>query len=241
MKRTFKKRWIAAFLSLFIIFSAGLYYLVDTYQATSVAHSPALSVKYDEDKTLVIKLLEGEMSGDAIIFYQGGKVDEKAYIELLAPLAEKGITVYIPSMPFELAVFNYNKAQKVIDRYDHERWFVGGHSLGGSMIASFTSNHQDEIDGLFLLAAYSTSDLSDFKGQVISIYGDQDKVLNFKSMEKRESNLPASTITEVISGGNHAQFGSYGFQKGDGQPLIDQAEQQEITRNLILTMIENRS
>lgn len=239
MKKTFKKRWIVLLASLLIILSAGLYYLFDTYPATSVVHSPNVSVSYDDNKVLIMKPLEVPETEVGIIFYQGGKVDEKAYIELFAPLVEKGITVYIPAMPFELAVFNFNKAEKVLENYNHKSWYVGGHSLGGSMIASFTSKHQKDISGLFLLAAYSTSDLSKYEGDVLSIYGDQDKVLNMKSFDKNMPNLPDTTLVEVIEGANHAQFGTYGFQKGDGQASITYEEQQEVVRELILEMIQN--
>lgn len=240
MTKRFKKRWIVLILSLFLIFSAGLYYLFDTYPATSVVHSPDVSVTYDDDKVLVLKPINVENTDIGIVFYQGGKVDEKAYIELFAPLVERGITVYIPAMPFELAVFNYNKADKVFSNYTHDAWYVGGHSLGGSMIASYTSKHQDKIDGLFLLAAYSTSDLSDYKGDVISIYGDKDRVLNMKSFEKNMNHLPENSVVEILEGANHAQFGTYGFQKGDGQASITPQQQQEIVRDLIYSMIESR-
>ena len=41
----------------------------------------------------------------------------------------------------------------------------------------------------------------------------------------------------MIEGGNHAQFGDYGLQKGDGQAGISREEQQEITARLIEEMV----
>ena len=38
--------------------------------------------------------------------------------------------------------------------------------------------------------------------------------------------LPASTTWLPIQGGNHAQFGWYGPQPGDGQPTITREDQQ---------------
>lgn len=239
MKKRFRKRWIVAILSLTLIFGAGTYYLLDTYEATSVDHATTISVNYDDNKVLTLKSKDAGETQPAIIFYQGGKVDEKAYIELLAPLAEQGITVYIPSMPFELAVFDSNAAEKIMENYVHASWYIGGHSLGGSMASSYLSSHQDSFDGLFLLASYSTKNLKDFKGDVLSVYGDKDGVLNMKSYEKYTSNLPNQTIYQIIPGGNHAQFGSYGFQKGDGQATIDAKTQQENVRSLLRNMIQN--
>jgi hypothetical protein len=49
--------------------------------------------------------------------------------------------------------------------------------------------------------------------------------------------LPAGTELEVIQGGNHAQFGHYGPQKGDGTPTLDRDEQQRLTTNAVLDLI----
>ncbi len=49
------------------------------------------------------------------------------------------------------------------------------------MAASYLGKHTDEYDGLILLAAYSTADLSDSDLKVLSLYSSNDGVL---SMEK---------------------------------------------------------
>ena len=51
---------------------------------------------------------------------------------------------------------------------------------------------------------------------------------------------PENFTEKVISGGNHAQFGSYGAQKGDGQASITAAEQQKQTSDEIIRWIENQ-
>ena len=38
---------------------------------------------------------------------------------------------------------------------------------------------------------------------------------------------------KVIEGGNHCQFGSYGFQKGDGQAFISGEEQIKTVADMI--------
>ena len=93
------------------------------------------------------------------------------------------------------------------------------------MAASYTADHSEELEGLILLAAYSTSDLSDSDMAVLSIYGTEDQVLNKKKYEKYFSNLPEDTTEYVIDGGNHANFGYYGDQKGDGTAEISREEQ----------------
>ena len=41
-----------------------------------------------------------------------------------------------------------------------------------------------------------------------------------------------------IPGGNHAQFGNYGVQDGDGEAEISAQVQQEVTAGMILKMME---
>ena len=55
-------------------------------------------------------------------------------------------------------------------------------------------------------------------------------------MEKYEcyrGNLPETTVEIVIPGGNHALFGSYGAQDGDGDAAISPAEQIQFTAETI--------
>ena len=106
-------------------------------------------------------------------------------------------------------------------RLVHRRALAGrGH------VASYAAKHTDELDGLVLLAAYSTADLTDSGLRVYSTYGSEDGVLNREKYEADRTNLPQDTTETVINGGCHAGFGSYGAQKGDSAPVISAEEQQ---------------
>ncbi|MBP9041384.1 MAG: alpha/beta hydrolase, partial [Anaerolineaceae bacterium] len=48
-----------------------------------------------------------------------------------------------------------------------------------------------------------------------------------EDIDQSEILLPASTRFVVIEGGNHAQFGYYGDQKGDNPAIITRATQQK--------------
>ena len=89
------------------------------------------------------------------------------------------------------------------------------------------------LDGLVLLAAYSTADLTDSGLRVYSTYGSEDGVLNREKYEADRINLPQDTTETVIDGGCHAGFGSYGAQKGDGTPTISAEEQQRQTADAL--------
>ena len=60
------------------------------------------------------------------------------------------------------------------------------------MAASYAADHADELDGLVLLAAYSTRDLTESGLAVLSVYGSEDGVLDMEKYEQYRSNLPMS-------------------------------------------------
>ena len=87
------------------------------------------------------------------------------------------------------------------------------------MVASYAAAHPEAFSALILLAAYSIEPLPEDLA-VVTLYGTADTVLNWQQYESNRVNLPATAQEIAIPGGNHAQFGSYGAQKGDGTPAI---------------------
>jgi hypothetical protein len=173
------------------------------------------------------------------IFYPGGLVDPAAYAPLLKQLSsEGGILAVIVPMPLDLAVFGVNRAEGVIAAYPEiERWIIGGHSLGGSMAAEFVKSHPTAVAGLVFLASYpaSSTDLAALPIGVVSIYGTQDGVAAGAFAESLQRLPPDTTLVE-IDGGNHAQFGNYGPQAGDGAATISRESQQQQTVTAIVEL-----
>ena len=164
------------------------------------------------------------------IIYPGGRVDYRAYAPAAHAIAAQGFLVVIVPMPLNLAVFGINKASEVIAAYPQiQNWFIGGHSLGGSMAADFVYNHPDQIKGLVLWASYpaSSNDLSQFNLKVVSISGTMDGLVTPDKIEASRALLPSSTDWVAIVGGDHAQFGWYGPQSGDNPAQVDRASQQQ--------------
>lgn len=171
------------------------------------------------------------------IFYPGGLVPTEAYAPLLHALAAEGVLCVALDMPLRLAVLDMNAADGVPAQYpDVTRWTIGGHSLGGAMAASFAAKQAEEYEALVLLAAYSTAELPADMA-VVSVYGDADGVMNREKYAETRMNLPENTVEVVLPGGNHAQFGDYGHQKGDGVAAISPQEQIAQTVQAILPML----
>lgn len=182
--------------------------------------------------------LDGPGEYTAMIFYPGAKVEYTAYLPLLSDLAEQGIDCFLIKMPCNLAFLGQNKAEKIMDSYEYDHWYLSGHSLGGAMAASYASGHLKSLDGLALLAAYPTKSLESDSFSVLSIYGSKDGVLNMEKVEEGRKLMPADYTEICIENGNHAQFGNYGEQKGDNTADISREEQQRQTVDAILQMIE---
>lgn len=223
-----------------LIIGGSAVYLSDYYRSDENAISAFAPMNEVDFRTLENGniLFEAENAKAGFIFYPGGKVDSNAYKPLMAVLAEKGVTCVLVEMPFNLAVLDINAADGILEQYpDIEKWYIGGHSLGGAMASSYLSDNADDFDGLALLGAYSTSDLSNTDLDVLSIYGSEDRVMNRKKYDANKGNLPNDFTEIIIDGGNHAGFGMYGAQDGDGVPEITAEEQIKITADAVLDLI----
>jgi len=239
-----KTRLIAAasaILVLAVIAGGFISYVGDYYRAdwdAIEAFSPmkAVPTELHDDGTLVFK---PENATKGFIFYPGGKVECAAYQPLMAACAQEGILCVLVEMPFNLAVLDINAAAGIQEQYPEiEKWYIGGHSLGGSMAASHLAEHIDDYAGLILLGSYSTADLSETNLDVLSVYGSEDKVMNRDKYDEYKANLPGDFTEVVIEGGCHAYFGIYGAQEGDGEPAVSNEQQIFFTAEQIVKAME---
>lgn len=234
MYRKIKKGLLIAFAVFLVIAVVFGLYAGDYYHADLEAiQELSLEVEYEkmerlEDGSLVFCPAEYD---SAVIFYPGGKVEALAYIPLMEHCAREGVLAVLMPMPFNLAVLAKDAAASIPEQFPEvEHWYMAGHSLGGSMAASFAAENTAWVEGLILLAAYSTEPL---EIPVLSIRGSEDGVLNMEKYEKYRDNLPAGFEEHILEGGNHAGFGFYGPQEGDGTATISSREQIAGTAKLI--------
>ena len=215
--------------------SVCMTYFSDYYRA-SASVQQALAEQPDVVAELIPEglFLDGPGSETALIFYPGAKVEYTAYAPLLQKLAADGVDCFLVKMPVNFALFGKNRASRIMEKYSYARWYLGGHSLGGAVAAMYAADH--ELEGLVLLAAYPTEPVDEM---VLEIYGSEDGVLNRERRSAGDALLSRDSRVEMIEGGNHAQFGDYGLQKGDGQAGISREEQLEITVRLIEEMISS--
>lgn len=243
-----KKYFVVPLVAVFLLTAGVFIYIGNYYHAgeaamTLIENPQNVHLVIDEEGRMIF---EPETQADTgIIFYPGGKVQAESYAPLLNALAKEGILTVLVPMPANLAVLDTDAADGITAKYDYiEDWYMAGHSLGGSMAAAYLEDQLGTaegtvFDGLILLAAYSTADLSESPFEALTIYGDKDGVLDMEKYGKYYDNLPAAlTYEEIIEGGNHAQFGDYGAQKGDGEAEIDGEEQRKQTVEAIRVFVQ---
>ena len=175
-----------------------------------------------------------------VIIYPGGRVDPRSYAPLAKEIARAGYLVVLPPMPLNFAFMGINVADEIMAANPAiEHWYVGGHSLGGAMAAEYVAANAEKIDGLFLWASYSaeSTDLSTIPNlKVLSIYGTEDG--GAAEIVHSWQRLPSDTVWVEMQGGNHAQFGWYGLQPGDGIATISREEEQAWILRETLAFIE---
>ena len=229
--------WIIPLCLILILVSSFLIYTGIYYHADGQAQAALKSTKnVNVSETDYGYFFDGPSEENVLVFYPGAKVEETAYAPLLRDLAGRGVDVCLVRMPFRLAAFGKDKAGDIPEIKKYENRYIGGHSLGGAMAASYAAEHGDELRGVILLAAYPTEKLDD-NLLLLSIYGSKDGVLNMKNFSEGEKLVPKKFLKQEIKGGNHAYFGNYGKQKGDSAATITSEEQQEQTVEFIIQNI----
>lgn len=221
-----------------VIAGFALWYVNDYYHA-----EPSANALLEGDENVTVTqidyglLLDGPGNDSALIFYPGAKIEYTSYLPLFMDLADDGVDCFIVEMPCNLAFLGMDSADSIIDNknYTYGNWYMCGHSLGGVMASYYALNHTDDLDGLILLAAYPADDLGNMS--VLSIYGSNDKTLNKETYDESKGLMDYNLTEYVIEGGNHAQFGSYGNQSGDGVASIAAEDQREQTEKEILEFI----
>ncbi len=220
-------------LSFILCFGVTAVYLNIHYSAEEVA----VQVFADSSAPTVTEidggwLFDGAGEDTALVFYPGAKVDSEAYAPLMQKIARGGVDCFLLKLPARMAVLDMNAADRVISHYDYDHWILSGHSMGGVAAAGFTAGHSDAVDGLVLLASYPTKPI-DNSVCMFSVYGSNDGVLDQSAYENAKQYWPRHSGEMVIDGGNHAQFGNYGKQRGDNDATVSAEEQQQKTAQAV--------
>jgi len=243
MAKSKKRKFIRYFLLLFWISVFGWQF----YQMNASGFDESAVLTSDENVTFAetedyLSFISNDDSIKiSLLFFPGALVQPEAYAPLARKLAERGYSVYIQKIPFRIAITDKmeQEALKIafvkIKSTSDTKWIVAGHSRGGRMAANYSAQYPETISGLILIGTSHPKEknLTRLKFPVLKISASEDGLASPSEIDQFSHNLPSDTKFVMIDGGNHSQFGFYGFQFGSGSASISREKQQLITLNEI--------
>jgi dienelactone hydrolase len=193
-------------------------YPADRDATIAVFRSQTVAITDHSGAITIIPTGEANALADSVfVFYPGGRVDPWAYLPPLADLASHtGIRVVIAKPPLSLAIADFRAVEDLARLAgDFDQIVTGGHSLGG--VRGCLQAESPAVSHLVLLASYCANDLT-ARGDlhVLTVLGSQDSLTEPDQVTSSTTLLPPSHQSVTITGANHASFGAYGPQSGDG-------------------------
>lgn len=237
-----RRIWLLAALSVFaaiaLLIGICLVFLLDCYPADTSAIEAFSADRTIESQTMgqyTVYAPEEATVGFFLSRCQGGA---RAYRPLMEACASEGILCVLVEMPLYFPLMDGNAAEGIPELYPQiEKWYIGGHSLGGYAASDYAAGHTDVYDGLILLASYSAADISDTGLAVLSVYGSEDQIMNRGRYVEGTTKLPDDFTEIVIDGGCHAYFGIYNGQDGSAARNVTDEEQIGMTASAIAEFV----
>ena len=212
---------LVGFLTFFhIVFPADRAATLDVFRDSRV------TVEARDNRVIMSPTQDPDSVG--MLYFPGARVDPYSYLYPLVDIAAEGTTIVIVDPLFNMALIDTRGVGELTrDLPEVSEWVLAGHSLGG-VKACLEASHPS-VTHLVLFASYCATDISSLDIGVLQIVGDQDGLLNNDLRVEALSLLPASEdATLVIPGANHADFGTYGPQPGDGPSSYTNEEMRAI-------------
>src|SRR5712692_7155601 len=182
-----------------------------------------------------------------LVFFPGAFVEPAAYAPLARDVAQRGYPVLLIELPWRGAFGAADWPDVLVRAHDAmrraaavRRWIVAGHSSGGGVASRLVFSDPSNIAGLVLIGSTHPRDfsLAHIPLPVTRVYGTRDTVADVDKLQQTRDNLPPSTRMVPIDGGNHSQFGYYGFQPGDSRATITRDTQQRLTRQALTDALD---
>lgn len=237
-----RKIWIITGSTVFVVFT--LWALI-AYQAWGVEGAMASDERVeviDSDEAIHFRP-RTPSAASGLLFFPGALVAPRAYAPLARAVAASGAPAVIVKVPAR-GGFSIASPGEVVGRAlraigGGPPWVVAGHSKGAFFAVKFTQAHPERTKELILLGSTHPRDF-DFSSTAVPVtklYGTRDGIAPERRIHEAARNLPASTRWVRIEGGNHSQFGSYGFQPMDRWATISREEQQRVVVREVLRAV----
>jgi pimeloyl-ACP methyl ester carboxylesterase len=245
--RWIKRIWISAGLTATAIFVT---WSAIAFRASGEAHAADgsdASVRVERsDGVRRFTPFNGASNDVGLLFFPGGKVDPTAYAPLARAVAVAGHTAVIVEMPMRGAFGGaedpalFDRAHRVMaGRSGPRRWIIAGHSRGAVVTSQLARGRPARMAGVVLIGTTHPRDvdLSGLNVPVTKIVATRDGLARPAAVEANRHLLPAATRWVHIEGGNHSQFGWYGFQPGDRFARIEADDQRRQMIDAVLSAL----
>lgn len=180
----------------------------------------------------------GEATTAGVLYVPGARVDPYSYLHPLVDVAASGVTVVIIDPLFNMALLDQRTLDELVSLAPAiETWTLAGHSLGGVRACMLADDPR--VTGLVLFASYCANDISGLDIPVLQVLASDDGLIDLSAVDEARGLLPASTTTTTIEGANHASFGSYGEQPGDGVATLTRQQVQESITELMMPLVHS--
>jgi pimeloyl-ACP methyl ester carboxylesterase len=187
-----------------------------------------------------------EAPGAGLIFLPGGGIDPDAYAPLLRSVAESGHSAVIVKVPWRVAPTGATRstlwrriAGVLASGGPQQAWVLGGHSRGAVFALTYATEHPRRLAGLALIGTTHPRDIDLYNSKlpILKIVGTKDCVASLERVMANARLLPPGTQWARIEGGNHRQFGYYGYQLGDCGATITRESQQKQTATALVKFL----
>ncbi len=182
-----------------------------------------------------------------LVFFPGSLVAPKAYVPFLRSVAEAGhpaVLVKLPLRGYSTEAAYTEGAYRARKILESGSWMIGGHSKGGFYAAEYAGRNPDAGGARGLILVGTTHprdrDLSGLPIPVTKILATRDRLASPARARENAARLPPGTEWVLINGGNHSQFGYYGFQFGDRFAAISRDQQQSELVAAVVATLRNR-
>ena len=246
--RYVRRTWITLGLGFTVVFTA---WSLVAYRAAPEGHramrsDAAVDVRRDDGIMSFVPTARDTGTRPRLVFFPGALVDPIAYAPLARAAAAAGFHAYIVELPRRGAMGGADDPA-VDERLDRalamgrtsRQWIVAGHSRGAVVASRIASERRHALAGLVLIGTTHPRDvdLGAWRHPVTKLVGTRDGLATVEEVEANRSRLPPSTRWVWIDGGNHSQFGWYGFQPGDRRATVPAAEQRDVMTREVLAML----
>ena len=246
--RIIRRAWITLGVTLTVVFVA---WALVAFRAAPEAHAAirsdsAVAVRRGDGYWSFLPEARATPTHSALVFFPGALVDPVAYAPLARAVAAGGFPAYIVELP-RRGAFGGADGPELDDRLDRvlgllaspPRWVVAGHSRGAVVASRVASERRRGLAGLVLIGTTHPRDvdLSALTQPVTKVAGTRDGLAKVSAVEANRAKLPPSTHWVWIDGGNHSQFGWYGFQPGDRRATVPASEQRTSMTRAVMAML----